>query len=78
MSPLVYWSRMKRALRPILQSGPDALRALGVPITPGAAITCPYLAGCLAEAIGAEYSREDLDELAELAAATARTCERAK
>lgn len=32
LSPLVYWSQQKRALRPLLAAGGDVLRALGVPV----------------------------------------------
>lgn len=32
LSPLLYWSCIKRAVRPLLSAGGDTLRALGVPV----------------------------------------------
>lgn len=32
VSPLVFWSNIKRELRPILTADPDTLRALGLPV----------------------------------------------
>lgn len=75
LSPLVYWSRMKRAIRPALESGPDALRALGVPVASGSSLTCPYLAGCLAEVIAKEYQAA---EVADMAAEIAKDCGKAR
>ena len=31
-SPLVYWSNLKRELRPLFAAGGDTLRALGLPV----------------------------------------------
>lgn len=32
VSPLIFWSQLKRALRPLIDAGGDTLRALGVPL----------------------------------------------
>lgn len=32
LSPLLYWSCIKRAVRPLLSAGGDTLRALGLPV----------------------------------------------
>lgn len=42
ISPLVYWSNMKRAVRPLLDAGGDTLRALGLPIV-GDPMSCVEL-----------------------------------
>lgn len=47
LSPLVYWSQMKRAIRPLLAAGGDTLRALGVPVR-GDPMTAHELAAALA------------------------------
>ena len=48
LSPRVYWSRMKTALKPIFQTDPATLRAMGLPVGGGLTLTCPYLAECVA------------------------------
>lgn len=80
LSPLVFWSRMKRAIRPLLEADAETLRALGVPCGWSSMEhrqTCPELIGC----IGA-YSSTTIDERdatnAAAAAEIARLCGRAK
>lgn len=73
-SPRVYWSQMRRALRPILEAEPSTLRALGLPLIEGAALTCPYLAECLAQVVTPEASPLDADT----ARLVAEACGRAK
>lgn len=34
-SPMLFWSRMKRGLRPMLDASPDTWEALGVVVAPG-------------------------------------------
>ena len=80
LSPLVFWSRMKRAIKPLVEAEAETLRALGVPCgwdSMSHKQTCPELIG----SIGA-YSSTMIDERNEdnaaAAAQIARLCGRAK
>jgi len=80
MSPMVFWSRMKRAIKPLVEAEAETLRALGVPCGWDSMThkqTCPELIG----SIGA-YSSQGIDEHDSTNAATAahiaRMCGRAK
>ena len=71
MSPLVFWSRMKRDLAPILEAEDITLDALGVP--PVYSRTCPALVGAVAAALadgvnqkGREHFREIAEKVAEI------------
>lgn len=56
VSPLVFWSNIKRAVRPLLDAGPATLQALGVPVLRDL-VTGHDLALALAQVLAA-----DLDE----------------
>lgn len=73
LSPLVYWSRMKRALKPVFDAS-DSLAALGVHVY-GEALSCPLLAHGVGEAMSSTVTP---DLCADLAAETARLCGRAQ
>lgn len=51
LSPKVYWSRMKAAIRPIFDADPATLRALGVMVGGDLTTTCPILAEAVAEVL---------------------------
>lgn len=57
-SPLVFWSCIKRAVRPLLQAGGETLRALGVPVE-GEPATAHDLAVAIAAAVAEEIGDED-------------------
>lgn len=73
ISPLVYWSRMKRALEPVFDAA-DSLPSLGVSVA-GETLTCPLLAHAVGVAMSSTLKP---DLCADLAAETARLCGRAK
>ena len=79
LSPMVFWSRMKRAIRPLIEADASTLRALGVPsglVREGHAVTCAELAGRIGAYCGAFIVIDD--KAAEIAAKIARACGRAK
>ena len=67
LSPMIFWSRMRRALRPVLEAGRDTLVELGIDgsfLPEGRAPTCPELIQAVASCV--EYSGvtdDDFDEL---------------
>ena len=79
LSPRVFWSRMKKAIRPLIEAEAETLRALGVPCgytTEDHRRTCPELAAEIGAATGAGL--ELTGEQVELAAQVARLCGHAK
>lgn len=79
LSPLVFWSRMKRAIRPLIEADATTLRALGVPygrVSEEHRVTCAELAGRIGSYCGG-FMEIDADS-AEIAAKIARACGRAK
>lgn len=79
-SAKVYWSTIKRTIKPILDAEPATLRDLGVPIIcEGRERTCPELAHAIAEALADLWDglAEDGTAASE-AAEIARACGRAK
>lgn len=70
MSPKVYWSRMKNDLKPIFQTDPHTLQAMGLAVGGSLTLTCPYLAECVALTI--EPSVPHTPETAAMAEAVAR------
>lgn len=66
LSPKVFWSRMKRAIRPLLEADAETLRALGVPcgyITEDHTRTCPEMIAEVGAAagVGLELSGEQVE-----------------
>lgn len=60
LSPLVYWSQIKRVLRPLLAAGGDTLRALGVPVL-GEPRTAQDVLAALVDVLADEVKEEDID-----------------
>ena len=58
LSPLLYWSCIKQAVRPLLSAGGDTLRALGVPVE-GDPSTAHHLAVAVATALAEDLRPED-------------------
>ena len=54
-SPLVYWSRIKKAVRPLLEAAPDTLAALGLTIDGDKQMTAYALAHAVAVSIAQRY-----------------------
>ena len=80
LSPRVFWSRMKRTIRPLIEADASTLRALGVPCgytTEDHVRTCPELIGDVGSYTGAFLEGADADN-AEAAADIARECGHAK
>lgn len=65
LSPLVFWSRMKRDLLPILSADSELLDSLGLPLERER--TCPDLVEAVAAALSVEMAShpEDFREIAE-------------
>ena len=76
LSPKVFWSRMKRTLRPLIEAEAETLKALGIPAPGEPGRTCPHLAHQVGEALASTIPI-DADS-AEIAARVARACGRAK
>lgn len=60
LSPLVFWSNLKRAVRPMLSAGSETLRALGVPVV-GEPVTAGALIGALAYVLALQVKDTDED-----------------
>ena len=60
LSPLVFWSNIKRAVRPLLDAGPATLQALGLPVGSGL-MTGHDLALSIATVLAGELGEEDAD-----------------
>lgn len=71
VSPLLYWSAMKRSVRPLLAAGGDTLRALGVPVE-GEPATCHDLAAAVAAAVAEDLGEENRDLAYQIAEVLAR------
>lgn len=79
LSPLVFWSRMKRAIRPLICAEQSTLTALGVPggfAQEGHAPTCAELAARIGGRCGVDMEIDG--ETAEIAAKIATAAGRAK
>lgn len=79
LSPLVFWSRMKRAIRPLISAEQSTLTALGVPggfTQEGHAPTCAELAARIGGRCGVDMEIDG--ETAEIAAKIATAAGRAK
>lgn len=79
LSPKVFWSRMKRAIRPLVEAEAETLRALGVPCgytTEDHRRTCPELAAEIGAATGAGLACDGVQS--ELAATIAELVGHAK
>ena len=79
LSPLVFWSRMKRAIRPLIETEQSTLTALGVPgglTREGHAPTCAELAARIGGRCGADMVIDG--ESAEIAAKIAAAAWRVK
>lgn len=79
LSPKVYWSRMKRAIRPLIEAEAETLRALGVPCgytTEDHRRTCPELAAEIGAATGVGLACDGVQS--ELAATIAELVGHAK
>lgn len=80
MSPLVFWSRMKKAIKPLLDTDAETFRALGVPCgwdSMGHHKTCPELIGAIGAYTGTMIDEHDGGNAA-AAADIARRCGRTK
>ena len=60
VSPLIYWSQQRRAVRPLLEADADTLRALGVKIVEPPQTTAA-LVQAVAATMAATYSEDDSD-----------------
>lgn len=60
LSPLVYWSQVKRVLRPLLAAGGDALRAMGIPVQ-GEPRTAQDVLIALVDVLADEVGEENID-----------------
>ena len=58
ISPLIYWSQQKRAVRPLLAAGGETLRALGVPVE-GEPATVHDLARAVASVLAEDMGPKD-------------------
>ena len=76
LSPKVFWSRMKRTLRPLIEAEAETLKALGIPAPGEPGRTCPHLAHQVGEALASTIPI-DADS-ADVAARVAVACGRAK
>ena len=79
LSPMVFWSRMKRAIRPLISAEQSTLTALGVPggfTQEGHAPTCAELAARIGGRCGVDMEIDG--ETAEIAAKIATAAGRAK
>lgn len=79
LSPRVFWSRMKRAVRPLIEAEAETLRALGVPcgfVSGDHVRTCPELAAEIGAATGVQLELNA--EQIELAASVAEAVGHAK
>lgn len=72
ISPLVFWSRMKRALLPILSADCETLRALGCPLPDSR--TCPDLVDSLAHALAGHVEEQHRERYREVAQYVQRMC----
>lgn len=69
LSPLVYWSRMKHDLRPVIEASASTLKALGLAGAPtDRDLTCPEIARMVAEYIAERDTPAQVEALADLAA----------
>ena len=79
LSPLLFWSRMKRAIRPLICAEQSTLTALGVPggfTREGHEPTCAELAARIGGLCGVDMTIDD--ETAEIAAKIAAAVGKAK
>lgn len=79
LSPLVFWSRMRRAVRPLIEADAETLRALGIPCGYRAddhTRTCPELAAEIGETVGHGFEIDA--DAAQVAADIAAACRKAK
>lgn len=65
ISPLLFWSVQKQAVRPLLAAGGDTLRALGVKVD-GDPTTVHQLAAGIVAVMAEDYAR-DLDQIFDIA-----------
>lgn len=72
VSPLIYWSQQRRAVRPLLEADADTLRALGVKIAEPPQTTAA-LVQAVAATMASTYSGED-SELKMIADGVAALC----
>lgn len=80
VSPLVFWSRMKKAIKPLLDTDAETFRALGVPCgwdSMGHKKTCPEIIGSVGAYVGTFLEDHDGDNAA-TAALIAKRCGRSK
>lgn len=73
-SPLVYWSRIKRGCRPLIEAGAETLRGLGLLIPEGDKLTGYTIAHGAAAALAAAGLGGELGD----AEAIAKRCERGR
>ena len=79
LSPMVFWSRMKRAIKPLMEADVDTLRALGIPyglVRENHERTCPELIAQVGAYCGAFIEIDG--KAAEIAATIAKGLGRAK
>ncbi len=72
ISPLVYWSRMKRDLLPVLSAESDTLELLGCPLP--VERTCPDLMDALARATAGHVEPEHREKYRDVAEYVKRLC----
>lgn len=72
ISPMVYWSRMKRDLLPVLSAESDTLECLGLPLP--VERTCPDLVDALARATAGHIEAEHREKYRDVATYIQRLC----
>jgi len=58
ISPLVYWSNVKRAVRPLIDAGGETLRALGLPVEEEP-LSCVVIARAIVDVTYQEIPEDD-------------------
>jgi hypothetical protein len=72
ISPLVFWSNMKRCIKPLLDADDECLNALGIP-EPGKR-TCPAMVISVAAALSDGMDKYGRDKFADVAWKVAQIC----